>query len=241
MQLVEDWTDMNVLYLPLFVPCLLCYTIWSYSLGKVLREIIHTKVQVRDMSELITLLECLCIFFLNARNIWCWHSRHLWIIIIGKTHTRSSLPIHTLCLPLQETGFGWLYLSDKPCKFSWDGGSTDWCVVEWYTSVRKLWENVTLYYLFFFFYVINFFQIWSTILHSHSLNWSWFSKSFIFGLNQHPKFLALLPTTSFMLPLLQPAYLLPSTVSIPGSLLLHMPKMLYRDLLLYRFKSSLTF
>lgn len=125
------------------------------------------------MSELITLLECLCIFFLNARNIWCWHSRHLWIIIIGKTHTRSSLPIHTLCLPLQETGFGWLYLSDKPCKFSWDGGSTDWCIVEWYTSVRKLWENVTLYYLFFF-YVINFFQIWSTILHSHSLNWSWF-------------------------------------------------------------------
>lgn len=120
------------------------------------------------MSELITLLECLCIFFLNARNIWCWHSRHLWIIIIGKTHTRSSLPIHTLCLPLQETGFGWLYLSDKPCKFSWDDAS--WSGIHLSGSCEKM----SLFIIFFFFYVINFFQIWSTILHSHSLNWSWF-------------------------------------------------------------------
>ena len=127
MELVKDWTNTNVLYQPLFAPCLLCHIIWPYPSEKVPREGIHTKVSEMDMPKLIMLLECLYTLFLNQRNLWCWHFRHLWIIIEEKSHIYNNLSIHTLCSPLQKAGFGQLYLSDRPCKFSWDGGSIEWC------------------------------------------------------------------------------------------------------------------
>ena len=53
MELVKDWTNTNVLYQPLFAPCLLCHIIWPYTSEKVPREGSHTQVSALDMAKLI--------------------------------------------------------------------------------------------------------------------------------------------------------------------------------------------
>ena len=187
------------------------------------------------MSELITLSESS--LFLNARKLSRWNFRHLWIIIVEKTHI--NLPIHTLCLSLQETGCGWLHwVTGHVSLFGME--VPEWCVMKCGIHLSGKWHSL----LFCLFIFLLCHQLLPNLIPKPSLLELKLTSVFkIFHLWQQQTsqvpgiiinyflYAASASTNMFI----------PCTISIPRSFLFHVPKMLYSDLPLYRFKSFLIF